>query len=173
MANKSKSNILSPIPSTDQERTLTFWHSAAARTHASSTWTSHNSLSRPWIWNGQCFGTRRRNQPLGQSKGVTPGLSQRTAEDCLQRLNPAKPPLLELPLSLFPECPAWFCLQLVLSPEQSTVLKTSVWGSAWFRSLGGLSFDLELYRYYSFWYQDTAHKAAQKFTGSCCLEGCC
>lgn len=59
MVNKAKSNILSPIPSTDQERTLTFWHSTAARTHAYSTWTSHNSLLKtlnlewPVLWNNK------------------------------------------------------------------------------------------------------------------------
>lgn len=33
-----------------------------------------------------------------------------------------------------------------------------------------LSLDLEQYRYHSFWYQDTACKASQKFTGSHCLN---
>lgn len=57
MVNKFKSNILSPIPSTDQERTLTFWHSPAIRTHAHSTWTNRNSLIKTlnleWavLWN--------------------------------------------------------------------------------------------------------------------------
>lgn len=137
MANESKSNILSPTPSTDQERTPTFWHLPAARMHASSTWTSHNILINR-IWNGQGFGAMRRNQPPGQSKSVALGLSERTAEDHLQWLNTTLHNLLSCPcLSAFSQDVLHDSACSLSFPEQSTVVKTSVWGSVWLRSLGG------------------------------------
>lgn len=133
MVNKFKSNILSPIPSTDQERTLTFWHSPAARTHAHSIWTNRNSLIKtlnlewPVLWNHKEEPAPRTKQEchIEVVRKDSRGLPAATETFITY--------LLLLSLSLFPRCPAWFCLQLVLSPEKNTVLKTSVLGSAWLK----------------------------------------
>lgn len=84
--NKSEWNILPPIPSTNQERTLPSGiHLQPQFVHTVVGQATTFSL-RFCIWDGQCFGTMRRNQPLGQSKSVTSGLFERTAEGFVQQL---------------------------------------------------------------------------------------
>lgn len=77
--NKSESNILLPIPSTDQERTLACWHSPAAKTRIYSAQTSHPipikifSLECPVLWNHEEESAARKN------KSVILGLFERIA----------------------------------------------------------------------------------------------
>lgn len=68
MLNKSVSNILLLIPSTDQERTLASWHSPAANMCIYSAWTSHHIpieifyLEWPVLWNHEEESAARKKQ---------------------------------------------------------------------------------------------------------------
>lgn len=89
MVNKSEPNILPAIPSMIRKG---LWPSGIyLQPECVHTVLGQATTfpSRFCIWNGQCFGTMRRNQPLGQTKSVTLGLFERTAESCLQQLNTA------------------------------------------------------------------------------------
>lgn len=103
------------------------------------------SPSRFCIWSGHCFGTKRRNQPLGQYESVTLGLFERTAEGCLQQLNVTLWDILSCCyLSAISQdilhnfvWSLFFPLSRVLS-----FLRTSVWASAYLEVWKVLSLDL-------------------------------